>query len=71
MLEHLNANYDDWKSQYNSPSSSEEEAEAEAVSTAVCLWTSWIIDDVDCFRLYKWVASRRSTGWYSMGIWNI
>jgi len=34
MVEHLNANYDDWKSQYNSPSSSEEEAEAEASNSS-------------------------------------
>ena len=34
MVEHLNANYDDWKSQYNSPSSSE--GEADAVSNRSC-----------------------------------
>jgi len=54
MVEHLNANYDDWKSQYNSPSSSEEEAEAEAVSSHSCLLVNKLnCDDVDHFRLHK------------------
>lgn len=44
MVEHLNANYDDWKSQYNSPSSSEGEAEAEAVSSHSCL----LVNKLNC-----------------------